>query len=62
MKNHLFSFLAIALLSFSACNDDDETRQASVMIVHASPDAPAVDLLVNNSKFASGVTFLLISI
>lgn len=58
MKNHLFSFLAIALLAFSACNDDDETRQASVMIVHASPDAPAVDLLVNNSKVASGVTFL----
>lgn len=44
---------ALLLFSLTACEDDDEMMQESkarVMVVHASPDAPAVDLLVDNVK------------
>lgn len=49
-------WVAASLLLFSlmACEDDeDEMLQqgsAKVMVVHASPNAPAVDLLVDNNK------------
>ena len=53
--NLLRNGLAAALLLFSltACDDDDEIMQESkarVLVVHAAPDAPAVDLLVDNVK------------
>jgi hypothetical protein len=41
------------ILSFTSCKDDDNNAtpdQARVMVVHASPSAPGVDLLVDNSK------------
>ena len=45
---------AFALLfSLTACEDDDDIMQkenARVLVVHASPDAPGVDLLVDNKK------------
>ena len=39
----------------TSCDDDDDdgmglNETASVMVVHASPDAPGVDLLVDNNK------------
>jgi hypothetical protein len=39
-------------MAFTSCDDDDEVvlENASVMVVHASPDAPGVDLLINNTK------------
>ncbi|MFN4005981.1 MAG: DUF4397 domain-containing protein [Chitinophagaceae bacterium] len=54
MKKTLLSLLWLAgLTSFVAsCNNDDATpapAQASVRIIHASPDAPAVDVRVNGS-------------
>ncbi len=60
------SMLSIALLtmfSVSSCSDDDDDAtpagNARLMIVHASPDAPAVDLLLDNSKVnTSPVEFL----
>jgi hypothetical protein len=42
--------------SFSSCNNDDDNStppQARVMVVHAAPSAPGVDLLVDNSKVNS---------
>ena len=42
-------------LAFTACDDDDDDLDlledsAQVMVVHASPDAPAVDLYVDGEK------------
>lgn len=47
---------ALMLFSVTACDKDDdtmETANARVLVVHASPDAPAVDLLVDNVKVNS---------
>jgi hypothetical protein len=51
-----------ALLSLSACDNNDDVEemqnQANVMVVHASPDAPSVDLYVDNNKVnTSALTF-----
>jgi hypothetical protein len=61
MKNTFFTFgrvprttflvAALAVTSvFTACKDDDEPEKAKVMVVHASPDAPGVDVLIDNAK------------
>lgn len=47
--------LAGASIFFSSCNKDEENTTpaktlAKVMVVHASPNAPAVDLLVDDTK------------
>ncbi|WP_246000651.1 DUF4397 domain-containing protein [Pontibacter diazotrophicus] len=51
MKLLLLTVLpAVALVS---CEDDDNDvvlNDANVMVVHASPDAPGVDLLINDTK------------
>jgi hypothetical protein len=51
---------AIPVLMIS-CSDDDNpaapTAKANVMVVHASPNAPAVDLLVDNAVAGSGLAF-----
>lgn len=48
------SLLFIAtIFSFSSCNkttDDIQIDNANILITHASPDAPGVDLLVDNNK------------
>ena len=55
-KMNLFKNLLMAsaiLFSLTACEDDDdmvEAEKSRVLVVHASPDAPAVDLLVDNVK------------
>jgi hypothetical protein len=52
---------ALALLA--GCKSDDTAvgpapaGSAKVMVVHASPNAPAVDLLVNNTVVAAGLAF-----
>ena len=60
MKQMLFlkkwAVAALFLSAFAACkNNDDamEPAKAKVMVVHASPDAPGVDLYVDNSKVNS---------
>ncbi|MFM7080323.1 MAG: DUF4397 domain-containing protein [Bacteroidota bacterium] len=70
MKNQLKNliFIAIALplaVSVTSCKDDEEdpapapaVDKASLMVTHASPDAPGVDLLVDNNKVnSSPLTF-----
>jgi len=66
MKNHIKK-LAILLLAtslfFVGCSDDDDnpttpqTESANVKVIHASPDAPGVDLLVDNNVAGSNLTF-----
>ena len=67
MSNHQrFPLLAMAILatfSLASCGSDDKTNplapapQARVMAVHASPDAPAVDLLVDGAVAGTGLAF-----
>lgn len=67
MSNHLrFTLPAMAILatfSLAGCGSDDNdnplapTPQARVMAVHASPDAPAVDLLVDGAVAGNGLAF-----
>ena len=66
MKNHIKK-LAVLLLStsflFAGCSDDDDNpatpqaQTANVKVVHASPDAPGVDLLLDNNVAGSNLTF-----
>jgi hypothetical protein len=44
--------LFISLVMLSSCKKDEEVTQnyAKVLVTHASPNAPGVDLLVDNSK------------
>jgi hypothetical protein len=50
-------------LAFAACDDDDDnpvtptTDTAKVMAIHASPDAPGVDLYVDDKKVGTNLTF-----
>lgn len=51
---------AVALLGVAACSDDDSTgpdRTARLRIVHASPNAPAVDILVDEDRVLQGVPY-----
>lgn len=65
MFKNVILFLTVTLFaafSFTACSDDDPitpdpTPTAKVMVVHASPDAPGVDLLVDNVIAGSNLTF-----
>ena len=45
-------FIAVAIISFSSCTkkNDDTTFYSSLSVTHASPDAPAVDIYIDNSK------------
>jgi hypothetical protein len=58
-----FSVIALAVVSaftLSSCGDDSPTAptpKARVMAVHASPNAPAVDLLVDNVVAGTGLAF-----
>ncbi len=47
----MIAMAAIVIGSVSSCKkSDDEKGKAKVMVVHASPDAPGVDVLVDNNK------------
>ena len=59
-----FSALALSLvtaLAVSSCSNDNNPTapalKARVMTVHASPNAPAVDLLVDNAVAGTGLAF-----
>ena len=54
----LFGVFALpALFLFSSCDEDDDGttahQHANVLVTHASPDAPGVDLLVDDTKVNS---------
>ncbi|TXK21141.1 DUF4397 domain-containing protein [Pontibacter qinzhouensis] len=47
----IFLLTVLPLFALTSCDDDDELQpDANVMVVHASPDAPAVDLLIDDTK------------
>lgn len=54
MKNRMLAFapaiLLMAATLFSSCSKDEDLAQANVLVIHASPDAPGVDLLVDDVK------------
>src|SRR3712207_1878290 len=50
----------VAALATAGCDDDDPlspSRTAQIRVVHASPDAPAVDVLVDNAAVLTNVPF-----
>jgi hypothetical protein len=53
--------MAVATLALGACSDDDNgtdpIAQARVRVVHASPDAPAVDVRVDETVALTSVPF-----
>ena len=62
MKHMLWKTLGLAALSlvFTSCDDDNDSSvqpQANVMVVHASPNAPAVDVRINNNVALTNVAF-----
>ncbi len=61
MNRTLLSFLLAASAFTAACSDNDSTGpaagEARVRVVHASPDAPAVDVLVDDVEVLSDVPF-----
>lgn len=62
-KKTLVLGMAVVLpLVLTSCSDDDDNpvapeSSANLMVVHASPNAPAVDLLVDDMIAGSGLTF-----
>lgn len=62
MKHKLLSLLFAASVLTAACGDDESTgpagTEARVRVVHASPDAPDVDVLVDQAEVLSGVPYL----
>ena len=62
MKLRLLT-LGFAVAAFAAgCSDDDSNTgpatEAGVRVVHASPDAPSVDVLVDDAQVLSSVPYL----
>lgn len=59
----LVALVAMTAFAAAGCSDSDSknplapVQQARVMAVHASPDAPAVDLLVDGAVAGSGLSF-----
>ncbi len=44
------TILVAGMMVFSSCDKDDDQSNANVMVVHASPDAPGVDVLIDDDK------------
>lgn len=62
MIDKVISLTIICCLMFAfGCNDDDNPAnsqpESKVLVVHASPDAPGVDLLVDNSVAGTNLEF-----
>jgi hypothetical protein len=61
--NKLVMLLLISSFLLVSCSDNDdnntapELEKANVLVVHASPDAPGVDLLVDGNLAGSNLTF-----
>lgn len=58
----LFLMLVFGITVFTGCSDDEEVvapmpSTSKVLVTHASPDAPGVDILVDNAVAASNLTF-----
>ena len=60
MKRIGFLGLMAAVALTAACSDsnDSSTPQAQLRVVHASPDAPNVDVYLDGSKVLTNVPYL----
>jgi hypothetical protein len=62
MKLKLLTLLLAATAMTAACSDDDDNTglegEARVRVVHASPDAPDVDVLVDDASVLTDVPYL----
>jgi hypothetical protein len=59
--NSLMALLVIAALFVTSCSEESSTDSnlgfAQVLVVHTSPDAPGVDLLVDNQVAGTNLTY-----
>jgi hypothetical protein len=46
----VLTVLAVSLFTMTSCEDEEKTTYANVLVTHASPDAPGVDLLIDDVK------------
>jgi hypothetical protein len=58
----LFLMLVFGITVFTGCSDDEQVvapmpSTSKVLVTHASPDAPGVDILVDNTIAATNLTF-----
>jgi len=58
----MFLMLVFGITVFTGCSEDDEVMApvpstSKVIVTHASPDAPGVDVLVDNTIAATNLTF-----
>lgn len=58
----LFLMLVFGITVFTGCSDDEQVvapmpSTSKVLVTHASPDAPGVDILVDNTVAATNLTF-----
>lgn len=44
------AILVAGMMVFSSCDKDEDKLFANLLVTHASPDAPGVDLLIDNAK------------
>ena len=62
MKLKLLTLLMAATALTAACDDDEDNTgpegEARVRVVHASPDAPDVDVLLDDTVVLSDVPYL----
>jgi hypothetical protein len=62
MNRKLLTLLLAATALTAACDDDDDGTnpegESRVRVVHASPDAPAVDVLLDDAEVLSDVPYL----
>jgi hypothetical protein len=62
MKLKLLTLLLAATALTAACDDDDDTTgpegESRIRVVHASPDAPEVDVLLDEAEVLSDVPYL----
>lgn len=61
MKRSYLTLLLAAAVLTGACSDDDNTGpegEARIRVVHASPDAPDVDVLLDEAEVLSDVPYL----
>lgn len=62
MKHLIWKTFALAMITLTlvSCDDDDddmEVPKAQVMVVHASPNAPAVDVRINNTVALTNLAY-----
>lgn len=59
-KNFIYALSAVAVLAFglTSCKKEEAKEYAKVMVTHASPDAPGVDLLIDGTvQNSAALTF-----